>query len=141
MLNTKPYISIKPSRRSPFTPVSQRKGIAHPRDRIKFWNIQVGDKIGIFRGNYKPKQEGERDKVFEVSDVDKLRNLVEIKDLPVRLFLALECAVMTGSGFADVYLRARQGVSQPNRSREFSIRTLDCTWANTPSPPKSTANP
>ena len=89
LLNEKPFISQKPVRRlSPGV-----KGVAHPRDRIKFWNIQPGDKVGIFRGNFKP-DVGQRDRVFEVHDVDKRRNLLEIKDLPVRphtLFVLL-CA-------------------------------------------------
>jgi len=80
LLNEKPFIPQKTSRRLALTPSSQRKGIPHPRDRIKFWNVHVGDKVGIFRGNYKPKEQ--RDRVFEVHDVDKKRNWVEIKDLP-----------------------------------------------------------
>ncbi|KAF8307300.1 hypothetical protein DL93DRAFT_2088125 [Clavulina sp. PMI_390] len=81
LLNEKPYIARKTSRRFPFTSPKQTKGIAHPRDRIKFWNVQVGDKIGIFRGTYRP-DEGKRNSVYEVHDVDKRKNLVELKDLP-----------------------------------------------------------
>lgn len=81
LLNEKPFIAQKTSRRLALTPSNQTKGIPHPRDRIKYWNVQPGDKVGIFRGNYKPKEQ--RDRVFEVHDVDKKRNWVEIKDLPV----------------------------------------------------------
>lgn len=85
--NEKPFVAQKPARRFPQGPPQKVKGVAHPRDRVKFWNVQAGDKIGIFRGNYKPDgkvgEEGGRDTVFEVHDVDKKRNWVEIKDLSV----------------------------------------------------------
>lgn len=107
LLNEKPFISQKPARRPLRAP--KMKGVAHPRDRIKFWNIQPGDKVGIFRGNYKP-GDGKRDQVFEIYDVDKKRNLLEIKDLPVSANITL------------LLLSLNQLVAYQSKSRSLTVK-------------------
>jgi hypothetical protein len=79
--NGMPFVAQSTSRRSlPPRSAPIPKSVAHPRDRIKFWNIIAGDKIGIFRGQHKPDAD-EKDRVFEVFDVDKIQNQVSIRHL------------------------------------------------------------
>ena len=64
-------------------PLMTKSKDAHPIDRIKFWNIVPGDKVRLIRG---PKRDPER--VVEVLSVNKLRNLILLKDLTVGSYLA-----------------------------------------------------
>ena len=117
LINEKPFISQKPARRFPQGPPPKVKGLPHPRDRVKFWNIQPGDEVGIFRGNFKPDTRQQR-QVFKVHDIDKRRNMLEIEDLPVSpqriVFSGLSQLIAYQSGNRSLATKATARVHYSN---------------------------
>ncbi|KAF8334990.1 uncharacterized protein EI90DRAFT_3120861 [Cantharellus anzutake] len=57
-------------------PLAAKPLDAHPKDRIKWWNIVPGDRVRLVRGPYK-----DSNRIVEVLSINKYRNIAMFKDL------------------------------------------------------------